>query len=142
MNQTIGVSETQTGDLGQSLKAAAAEFSSNVQEATTRLSTAAEQFASISERLATAADQVQSASDRAEAAQRAAEAVQSRIERDHADLTSLMRDLQERIAALAVLARPMPGDLQSTETQMPPAEESSAPPETSTPSWSGGWQSS
>jgi DNA repair ATPase RecN len=141
MSETSGMGgEAQASDLEQSLKSAAAEFSLNVQEAAGRLTRAAEQFSSISDRLVEAANDVQSAAQRAEEAQHAAESVQTRMERDHTDLTSLMRDLHDRIAALAVLARPLPEEPSSNESETPAAEDSSAQESTSAPSWSGSWQ--
>jgi chromosome segregation ATPase len=133
--------ESQGSELEQSLKAATVEFSNNVQEAMSRLTRAAQQFSSLSGRLAEAANEVQSAAQRAEEAQRAAESVQARIERDHTDLTSLMRDLHARIAALAVLAQPLPETPSGSEPVAPASEESPPQPEsTSASSWSGSWQ--
>jgi hypothetical protein len=90
------------------LSASAAEFSRNVQEATGKLVAATEQFSSFSSGLTSVVDEARSAADRAEEAQRAAEALQAKMVQDYGQLSDLIRDLQERIAALAVLARPMP----------------------------------
>lgn len=107
-------SSTPAGDARDSLSTAAADFSRNVQEATSKLVSAAESFATMSTGLNEAIDEVRSASAKAQEAQKAAEeaksaaeAVQAKIDRDYGNLRSLMGDLQERIGALAVLARPL-----------------------------------
>src|SRR5436190_16645792 len=92
----------------QGLEAAAAEFTRTVQEAGSRMSAAAEQLSSMMRRLESRAEELDSAATRAQEARTAAEAVQARLENDQAQLSSLMRDLQERIAALSILARPLP----------------------------------
>jgi paraquat-inducible protein B len=114
-------SSTVPSEAKDTLGSAAAEFSKNVQEATGRLVNAAETFSTMSSGLNTAVDEVKSASAKAEAALKGAEeakaaaekaksdaeAVQANIARDYGNLKTLMSDLQERIAALAVLARPL-----------------------------------
>ncbi|MGE0059517.1 MAG: hypothetical protein AB7P33_18595 [Dehalococcoidia bacterium] len=107
-------SSTPAGDARDSLSSAAADFSKNVQEATSKLVNAAESFATMSTGLNEAINEVKSASTKAQDAQKAAEeaktaaeAIQAKIDRDYGNLRSLMGDLQERIGALAVLARPL-----------------------------------
>ena len=113
-----------------SLESAAADFSKNVQEATGKLVAAAESFGSMSSGLSKAVDEVKTAASRAEEAQKAAEeakaaaeAVQARMDRDYSNLKGLMNDLQERIGALAVLARPFNLD---SEPGAPAAQDESA----------------
>lgn len=118
--QTSDVSEEARNALGD----AASEFSKNIQEATGKLVSAAEQFSTMSEGLTRAVADAKEASVRAEEARLAAEAVKARMDHDYSNLSGLMKDLQERIGALAVLARP----LTSVETEAPAAstiEESS-----------------
>ncbi len=105
---------TASSETRDSLSSAAADFSKNVQEATSKLVNAAESFATMSTGLNEAINEVKSASTKAQEAQKAAEdaksaaeAIQSKIDRDYGNLRSLMGDLQERIGALAVLARPL-----------------------------------
>ncbi len=112
---------TASSEARDSLSSAAADFSKNVQEATGKLVNAAESFATMSTGLNEAINEVKSASSKAQDAQKAAEnaksaaeeaksaaeAIQAKIDRDYGNLRSLMGDLQERIGALAVLARPL-----------------------------------
>jgi len=96
----IPMSESQ---FSQSLEYAANEFARGLQESGARMSAAAEQFSS---RFEAVAQEVRAAAARAEEARRAAEAVQMRVGQDQVELAGLMQDLRERIAALAILARP------------------------------------
>jgi hypothetical protein len=115
------------------LETAAAEFSRNVQEATGKLVAATEQFSSFSSGLTNAVDEARSAAGRAEEAQRAAEAVQAKMAQDYIQLSDLIRELQERIAALAVLARPMPSAAVESEMPSEASPEGSDPQAESTP---------
>lgn len=121
----------------QDLETAASEFRRNVQEAALRLSAAADQFSSVTGRLVAATDEVQAAAERAQEAQRAAEAVQSRIEKDYDELSKLLQDLQERIAALAVLARPLPVD-RNAQPAVSSEDAAEAAEGNTSPGWSGG----
>ena len=91
-----------------SLENAATEFRTKVEDAATRLNGAAEQFVSMSEGFATAIAEARKAADRAMAAQRQVEEMRDRLEHDYGVVSKLVADLQDRIAALATLARPMP----------------------------------
>lgn len=100
-------------DARQSLESAAAEFSKNIQDATGKLVSAADQFSMMSTGLTNAVNEAKAASAKAEEAQKAAveaqaaaEAIHAKMDRDYSNLKGLMSDLQERIGALAVLARP------------------------------------
>jgi hypothetical protein len=118
------------------LKTTATEFSRNIEEAAGRMGSAAEQFLSMTTSFLVAGDRLQAALDghrqieaesqawakeavsaasdaadalkQAQAAQRAAEDVLARMQGDYGELTALVTDLRERIAALAVLAQPLP----------------------------------
>ena len=136
MESTQG--EYGSGQIGQSFQAlgnAAAEFSSNVREATDRLAAAAQQFAAVSEGLEAAVREAQAAAERAEAARHAAEEVQARMERNYGNVADLVRDLQERIGALAILTRPLPSEVLTT----PPPETGGEAPQEAPPSpqWPG-----
>lgn len=111
--QTSDVSEEARSALGD----AASEFSKNIQEATGKLVSAAEQFSTMSEGLTKAVAEAKEASAKADEARLAAEAVKARMDQDYSNLSGLMKDLQERIGALAVLARP----LTSVGTEAPEA---------------------
>lgn len=100
---TSSISNENQSSLGD----AASEFARNVQEATGKLVAAGEQFTSMSAGLDRAIAEVKAAASRAEEARNASEAVQMKMERDYANLSGVIRDLQERIGALAVLARPL-----------------------------------
>jgi len=123
-----------TDEAQSSIQNAAAEFSRNVQEATGRLVSAAESFGSMSSGLDRAVQDVKAAAARAEAAQKAAEeakaaaeATQAKMDRDYSNLKSLMADLQERIGALAVLARPFNVEPEvGAEPEAPSAEDERA----------------
>ncbi|HLF76986.1 MAG TPA: hypothetical protein VJB57_05790 [Dehalococcoidia bacterium] len=126
------------------MSAAAAEFRRNVQEASEKLSNAGQQLVSLSEALAKAIAEAQQAAERAEEAQRKAEAVQADMLRDYGAVADLVGDLQERIGALAILARPLPGEpraeppAQSDEAEgepagMVPDAEAFQPPVSSSP---------
>ncbi len=128
----------------QALPELAADFGRNVQEASGHLGSAAEQFLSMttkfleagsrldlaldahrqieteSQRAALAAETA--AAERAGTAQSGAEGFQTQVEHNYGELTTLVRDLQERIAALAVLSRPLPA-----EPPPAPASELEAP---------------
>jgi chromosome segregation ATPase len=97
----------QEGQPQQGLQAAASEFRRNVQEATERLNSAAEQFMAVSDGLVSAINEARQAAERAQEAQRAVEAMQQQMARDYGSVSDLVRDLQERIGALATLARPL-----------------------------------
>ncbi len=111
-------------DAKATLQAAASTFSQNIQEATTKLAAAAEQFGTMSEGLLAAVEDARSASDRAQAAQRATEETQER-------LTGIMRQLQERLGALASLANAFDMPAESA----PSSSETQAPEEPQHPSW-------
>jgi len=98
-----------------SLESAATEFRSKVEDAATRLNGAAEQFVSMSEGFATAISEARKAADRAIAAQRSVEEMRDRLEHDYGVVSALVADLQDRISALATLARPLP----AAETSAP-----------------------
>ena len=91
-----------------SLENAATEFRTKVEDAATRLNGAAEQFVSMSEGFATAIADARRAADRAVAAQRQVEEMRDRLEHDYGVVSKLVADLQDRISALASLARPLP----------------------------------
>jgi hypothetical protein len=109
------------------MSAAAAEFRRNVQEASDRLSNAGQQLVSLSEALAKAIGEANAAADRAEAAVAKAEAVQMDMERDYGAVADLVSDLQERIGALAILARPLPSAPAEAVTPAAAAPTSSEP---------------
>jgi hypothetical protein len=151
-------------EVRNSLENAAAEFSKNVQDATGKLVAAAESFSSMSSGLSAAVSEVKDASVRATEAQKAAEdakaaaeeaksaaeAVQAKMDRDYANLKGLMSDLQERIGALAVLARPFAMDPEpqapaiqdesETENFSPSSSEGLAPAATENAPSPAGWQ--
>jgi chromosome segregation ATPase len=91
-----------------SLEAAASEFRSKVEDAASRLSGAAEQFVAMSEGLLAAVEEARQAAERAEAAQRSVEGLKEQMSRDYGNVSDLVRDLQQRIGALATLAQPLP----------------------------------
>ena len=91
-----------------SLENAATAFRTKVEDAATRLNGAAEQFVSMSEGFATAIADARRAADRAVAAQRQVEETRDRLEHDYGVVSKLVADLQDRISALATLARPLP----------------------------------
>ena len=141
------------------LGSAASEFSKSIAEATSKLVGAAEQFSSMSTGLSNAVNEVKAASAKAQEAQKAAEgakvaaeAIQGKIDRDYGNLKGLMSDLQERIAALAVLARPISIDSQpeapadsndnTSESSLESSSESASPVTENAPSPAGwqGWQ--
>jgi chromosome segregation ATPase len=97
------------GSSAPDMGAAAAEFRRNVQEASERLSNAGQQLVSLSEGLAKAIGEAKAAAERAEQAHAKTEALQASLQHDYGTVTDLVRDLQERIGALAILARPLPG---------------------------------
>lgn len=144
---------TSSQDPDSSLQSAAAEFGRNVQEATGKLVAAAESFGAMSSGLSAAVNEVKSAAAQAreakqaaEAARAAAEAVQAKMERDYGNLKNLMSDLQERIGALAVLARPFNVEAESvaqderdTENSTPPVLEEAQAAAENAPS-PAGWQ--
>ena len=94
----------------RSLEAAANEFRSKVEDAANRLSGAAEQFVTMSESLLAAVDEARHAADRAQAAQRSVEELKLNMARDYGNVSELVRDLQQRIGALATLAAPLPSE--------------------------------
>jgi len=91
-----------------SLEAAANEFRSKVEDAASRLSGAAEQFVAMSEGLLAAVEEARQAAERAQTAQRSVESLKEQMARDYGNVSDLVRDLQQRIGALATLAQPMP----------------------------------
>jgi SMC interacting uncharacterized protein involved in chromosome segregation len=115
----------QEGQQQQGLQAAASEFRRNVQEATERLNSAAEQFIAVSDGLVSAINEARQAAERAQEAQRAVEAMQQQMARDYGSVSDLVHDLQERIGALATLARP----LGTPETQMPEQGQAESQPQ-------------
>ena len=90
------------------LEAAATEFRAKVEDAAGRLNAAAEQFVAMTDGLLAAVEEARQAAERAEQAQRSVEALKERLARDYGDVSELVRTLQERIAALAILGQPMP----------------------------------
>ena len=90
------------------LEAAASEFRTKVEDAANRLNGAAEQFVAMSEGLLAAVEEARQAAYRAQAAQHAVEEMRDRMSRDYGSVSDLVRDLQQRIAALATLGQPMP----------------------------------
>jgi hypothetical protein len=111
-----------------SLENAASEFRTKVEDAATRLNGAAEQFVSMSEGFATAIDEARKAADRAVASQRAVEEIKDQLEHDYGVVSKLVADLQDRIAALATLARPLAIE-QETQPEQEPEPIISARPE-------------
>ena len=140
---------TATETPSQGLESAAADFRSSVQDAASRMSSAAEQFITMSDGLNKALEEARAAADRAQAAQFAAEQMQQRLQRDYGAVSDLVRDLQIRIAALATLAQPWGTgqQSQSSEAEPEPAKEEAytssyqsyesqeQPSETAAPSW-------
>jgi ABC-type transporter Mla subunit MlaD len=134
--------------LRQRFQETAGEFNRNVAEAAGRLGAAADQLLSITEAFANAgdrlegaleshrqreagsqqaaqdarssADDARAAADSAREALHATEALQGRLEASYADIAILVRDLQERIGALAILARPMPHEAVATPSPVAP----------------------
>jgi chromosome segregation ATPase len=96
-----------------SLEAAASEFRSKVEDAANRLNGAAEQFVAMSEGLLLAVEEARQAAERAQTAQRSVEEMKDRMARDYGNVSDLVRDLQQRIGALATLAQPMPPSQQA-----------------------------
>jgi hypothetical protein len=94
----------------QSLEAAASEFRSRVEDAATRLNSAAEQFVAMSDSLLAAVEEARQAAYRAQAAQHAVEDLRDRMARDYGSVSDLVRDMQMRIGALATLAQPLPNE--------------------------------
>lgn len=105
-----------------SLESAATEFRTKVEDAATRLNGAAEQFVSMSEGFATAISEARKAADRAVAAQRSVEEMRDRLEHDYGVVSKLVADLQDRISALATLARPLPVAEPEAESPAPAPE--------------------
>ena len=103
-----------------SLEAAASEFRSKVEDAANRLNGAAEQFVAMGEGLMSAVEEARDAANRAVAAQRTVEELKERMARDYGNVSDLVRDLQQRIGALATLAQPLAS--QPAETQPPHQE--------------------
>jgi chromosome segregation ATPase len=126
-NQTSDVSDEAKNALGE----AASEFSKNIQDATGKLVSAAEQFSAMSEGLTKAVAEAKEASARAEEAREAAESVKARMDHDYSNLSGLMRDLQERIGALAVLARPLASVESEPSASIAEASENSGEAESS-----------
>jgi hypothetical protein len=104
-----------------SLEAAAVEFRSKVEDAANRLSGAAEQFVTMSESLLAAVEEARRSSERAQAAQRSVEELRDRMARDYGNVSDLVRDLQQRIGALAVLAAPLPHEAQTQQSSSEPS---------------------
>jgi len=94
--------------LNRSVEAAASEFRTKVEDAASRLNVAAEQFVVMSDGLLAAVEEARQAAEHAEQAQRSVEEMRERMARDYGNVSDLVRDLQERIAALAILGQPMP----------------------------------
>ena len=111
----------------QGLEASAAEFKRSVEEAASRLSSAAEHFVSMTDGLVSSINEAREAAEKAQAAQNSAQELQQRMERDYGAVSGLVRDLQERISALAVLARPLSVEPQGSEASMGGGAESQVP---------------
>ncbi len=105
-NQTSHGGASQS-EPAQGMGVAAADFRRNVQEASERLSNAGSQLVSMSQELAAAIAEAKVAAQQAQAAQAAAEATQAQMQRDYGAVSDLVRELQDRIGALAILARPL-----------------------------------
>ena len=90
------------------LEAAASEFRTKVEDAATRLNSAAQQFVAMSDGLVAAVEEARQAAERAQQAQRSVEELKERMTTDYGAVSSLVRDLQQRIGALATLAQPFP----------------------------------
>ncbi len=123
---------------GGGFQAVAGEFGRNVEEAAGKLGGAAQQFVAMTasflaagdrleqalaahrrmeteshqaaESAQSAATEARSAAERSEESRRAAEDTLAKIASQYGEMSSLVADLQERIAALAVLARPIRTD--------------------------------
>jgi ABC-type transporter Mla subunit MlaD len=105
-----------SAETGNALGELASEFSKNIEEASGKLIAAAGQFSAVSDGFNTAVAEVKAAAARAEEAREAAEAIQTKMDRDYGNFSELMRDLQERIGALAVLAKPLAAATQPAPT--------------------------
>ena len=98
-----------TPSASRNLEEAASEFRRRVEDAAGRLNAAAEQFATMSDGLVAAVEEARQAAERAEQSRRAVEEMKEQMGRDYGNVSELVRDLQQRIGALATLAQPMPG---------------------------------
>lgn len=141
MSEYTGSSYGSSTETQEGLESAAADFRRTVQDAASRMSSAAEQFIAMSEGLAAALEDARAAADRAQAAQRSAEEMQQRLQRDYGAVSDLVRNLQEKIAALATLAQPLNAE-QPMEMPEPVgayagygSQESEPSEATSSPSW-------
>ena len=127
------MSESTGMQSAQGLEMAASEFRRNVQDASQRLSTAAEQFINMSEGLAEAVTNARRAAEQAQAAQAAVESIQAQMQGDYGAVSDLVRELQQRIGALAILAQPLGAASASTTAaavlpvETPPAAPPPAP---------------
>ena len=92
----------------RSLEAAAGEFRTKVEDAASRLNAAAEQFVTMSDGLLAAVAEARQAAEKAEQARRSVAELEERMARDYGNVSDLVRDLQQRIAALAVLGQTLP----------------------------------
>ena len=126
---------TATDTQSQGLESAAADFRTSVQDAASRMSSAAEQFITMSDGLNKALEEARAAADRAQAAQAAAEEMQQRLQHDYGAVSDLVRDLQIRIAALATLAQPWGTGQRSQSSESQPAEAEPAEEQASTTSF-------
>ena len=121
---------------GPGFQAVAGEFRRNVEEAAGKLGGAAQQFVAMTASFLAAGDRLEealeahrrvetesrqaaesaqaaaaearAAAEQSETAQKAAAEMLAKMDMQYGELTALVSDLQERIAALAVLARPLP----------------------------------
>jgi hypothetical protein len=125
-----GYSDQPQADAAQGLASAAAAFSRSVQDATERFGAAGAQLVAMSQELSSAIAEAKAAAARAEEAQQGADAARARAEaaqadmqRDHGIVSNLVKELQDRIAALAVLARPIAMEPAAAE---PAAQEQAA----------------
>ena len=117
-----GIEKFENHSAAPGLESAAREFRTKVEDAANRLSGAAEQFVTMSEGLLSAVEEARQASERAQAAQNAVEEMRDRLARDYGQVSDLVRDLQERIAALATLGQPLPSSTPSEPQQLHPQE--------------------
>jgi chromosome segregation ATPase len=123
--------------LNRSLEAAAGEFRTKVEDAASRLNAAAEQFVTMSDGLLAAAADARQAAEKAEQAQRSVAELEERMARDYGNVSELVRDLQQRIAALAVLGQALPTPA-TAEPEAEPEQETVLPEPQPLRSWSGG----
>jgi len=145
MNGSTSETPSTTEIAAPNLQATAQEFNKSVEDVAGRLTSAAEQFISLTSGFVSAGERLEHTVDehrRLEAESRNAvvearnaandarkavadaeevrssiEKVKKDVEASYGELTLLIYDLQERIAALSTLARPLPGGLKAPEAE-------------------------